>query len=226
MTPLVLASVVCAALAAWCWRPTPVRRGPLVGQGAGVSWPGASMARRHRAPASQAREIGALCAALAGELRAGQPPEGAWRAVLSSWSGQLPGPWLPGSDVMALLTRWARVPGWGGLAAVAVCWRVADDAGAGLADALDRVGEAMRHEYEVAAEVHGQLSSVRATGVVLAMLPAVAVTMGTLLGADPLSILFGSPIGAACLGVGAVFGAAGWWWLARQVESVREALRW
>jgi tight adherence protein B len=128
--------------------------------------------------------------------------------------------------VVTVLTRWARVPGWGGLAALAVCWRVADDTGAGLAEALDRIGDAMRHEYEVAAEVHGQLSSVRATAVVLLTLPAVAVAMGHVLGAHPLSVLFGSVLGVACLGVGALFGIVGWWWLTRQVEGVREALRW
>ncbi len=228
MTPLVLASVACAGLAVWCWRPAPVRRGPLCGASAVIGWRriGASVMNRQRARSSQAREISALCSALASELRSGQPPEGAWSGVLSSWSGLLPGPWLPGCDVVPLLTRWARVPGWGGLAALAVCWRVADDTGAGLADALDRVGDAMRHEYEVAAEVHGQLSSVRATAVVLLALPAVAVAMGHVLGAHPLSVLFGSALGAACLGVGAFFGIAGWWWLTRQVEGVREALRW
>ena len=227
MTSLLLASCVCAALAAWCWRPTPVRRGPLCGERASIRWRsvGASSLRRRRAT-SQAREIGALCSGLASELRSGQPPEGAWSGVLSSWSGPLPGPWLPGCAVVTVLTRWARVPGWGGLAALAVCWRVADDTGAGLAEALDRIGDAMRHEYEVAAEVHGQLSSVRATAVVLLTLPAVAVAMGHVLGAHPLSVLFGSVLGVACLGVGALFGIVGWWWLTRQVEGVREALRW
>jgi tight adherence protein B len=107
-----------------------------------------------------------------------------------------------------------------------VCWKVADHTGAGLADALDRIGDAMRHEFEVAAEVHGQLASVRATSIVLATLPAVAVAMGSVIGADPLSVLFGSAPGVACLVVGACFGLVGWWWLSRQVEGAREALRW
>ena len=78
----------------------------------------------------------------------------------------------------------------------------------GLADALDRIDEAMRHEHEVATEVDGQLASVRATATVLATLPAVAVAMGHLLGARPVEVLFGTPIGAACLVLGAVLAAA------------------
>ncbi len=84
----------------------------------------------------------------------------------------------------------------------------------------------MRHEYEVAAEVEGQLASVRATASVLVSLPAVAVAMGHLLGAKPIEVLLGTATGAACLAVGAVFAGTGWWWLTRQVESVRKTLRW
>jgi tight adherence protein B len=91
---------------------------------------------------------------------------------------------------------------------------------------LDRVGEAMRHEHDVAAEVDGQLAAARATASVLATLPAVAVAMGHLLGAEPLSVLLGTPIGVACLVVGAALATLGWWWLTHQVESVQRTLRW
>lgn len=182
--------------------------------------------RHRRSRASQARTIAALTAALASELRSGQTPDQALQAVLASWAAPLPGRYVPDADVVTVLTRWSRVPGWGGLAAVAICWRVADSTGAGLADALDRIGEAMRHEHEVAAEVDGQLASVRATASVLATLPAVAVAMGHLLGARPVEVLLGSVVGAACLAAGATLAVAGWWWLIHQVESVRKTLRW
>jgi tight adherence protein B len=84
----------------------------------------------------------------------------------------------------------------------------------------------MRHEHEVATEVDGQLASVRATATVLATLPAVAVAMGHLLGARPVEVLFGTPIGVACLLLGSVLALVGWWWLTSQVESVRKTLRW
>jgi tight adherence protein B len=167
-----------------------------------------------------------LTAALASELRSGRSPDQALNSVLSGWSGELPGRYVPEADIVTLLTRWSRVRGWGGLAAVAICWRVADSTGAGLADALDRIGEAMSHEHEIAAEVDGQLASVRATASVLATLPVVAVALGHLLGAEPLSVLLGSSIGVACLVVGAALASAGWWWLNHQVESARRMLRW
>jgi tight adherence protein B len=98
--------------------------------------------------------------------------------------------------------------------------------GAGLADALDRIGEAMRHEHEVANEVSGQLSSTRATAVILATLPLVAVAMGSLLGADPLHVLTGTPVGGGCLVLGLSLIGLGWWWISRQVAAVRIVLRW
>jgi tight adherence protein B len=103
---------------------------------------------------------------------------------------------------------------------------VADATGSGLADALERVGDAMRHEHDVATEVHGQLTAVRATATVLATLPLVAVAMGHVLGARPLAVLLGSPVGAACLGAGLLLALTGWWWITRQVDAVRRTLRW
>ena len=228
MSVVVLAAGVCAALAVWSWFPVAVRRGPVqvtrrepsLVQRASDAW------RHRRSAGSQAQSISALTAALATELRSGQAPEQAWRSVLRGWSGPLPGPSVPGTDVVAVLTRWSGVPGWGGLAAVAICWRVADATGSGLADALERVGEAMRHEHDVATEVHGQLTAVRATATVLATLPLVAVAMGHVLGAEPLTVLLGSSVGAACLGAGLLLAVAGWWWLTRQVDAVRRTLRW
>lgn len=227
MSVVVLAAGVCAALAVWSWFPAAVRRGPVRAVRRGPSAVShVSDAWRHRSSPSRAHTISTLTAALATELRSGQAPDQAWRSVLRGWSGPLPGQWVPGTDVVAVLGRWAGVPGWGGLAAVAICWRVADATGSGLADALERVGEAMRHEHDVAVEVHGQLTAVRATATVLATLPLVAVAMGHLLGADPLAVLLGSSVGAACLAAGLLLALAGWWWLTRQVDAVRRTLRW
>lgn len=228
MSVSALIAALAAGLAAWWWVPTPARRGPLreLGNPAAGRIPALIRWRWRRACGSHARTVGALTAALASELRSGRSPDQALKSVLSGWSGELPGRYVPEADIVTLLTRWSRVRGWGGLAAVAICWRVADSTGAGLADALDRIGEAMSHEHEIAAEVDGQLASVRATASVLATLPAVAVALGHLLGAEPLSVLLGSSIGVACLVVGAAFASVGWWWLTHQVESARRTLRW
>ena len=154
-------------------------------------------------PRQRRATVGALTAALASELRSGQTPDRAWHSVLRGLGGTAARSLRPRRDVVTVLNRWSRVPGWGGLAAVAICWRVADSTGVGLADALDRIGEAMRHEYEVASEVDGQLASVRATASVLATLPAGRGRDGPPPGGQARSrCSWGRPSGAACLAVG------------------------
>lgn len=179
-----------------------------------------------KAPTSRAREVATFASALASELRAGREPEAAWRHVVGDVGLELPGPTLPQADVLSVMHRWSRRPGWSGLRAVAVCWELADISGAGLAEALDRVAESMRHEQEIAAEVQGQLASTRATAVLLATLPLLAVVLGSLLGADLLGVLLGSWLGAGCLVSGLGLVAAGSWWVARQVAAVHRVLRW
>jgi tight adherence protein B len=133
---------------------------------------------------------------------------------------------VPEATVVLVLERWAVQPGWGGLRAIAICWQLADASGAGLADALDRVADSMRHEHEVALEVHGQLATTRATAVLLAALPLMALTMASLLGADPLSVLFQTSIGLGCLALGVLLTLIGCWWVMRQSAKVRAVLRW
>lgn len=231
MNAAALLAAAAFSVAVWCFIVEPPRRGPLR-QAAEVRWRGGLVTlRRIVAPqsGSHAREIAALTAALASELRSGQSPDAAWHNIQQGQQGtvgELPGIALEGADPLVVMQRWARLPGWSGLAAVAVCWQLADSTGAGLADALDRVGEAMRHEHEVSAEVHGQLAATRATAMVLVTLPIAAVAMGSVLGADPLGVLLGTAVGLACLGVGIALSALGWWWITRQIEEVRRSLKW
>lgn len=178
-------------------------------------------------PPSRSLDVAALAAALASELRAGRTPIEAWTVVVSAMERtRLPAVAIPGAEPADVLGRWAGVAGWGGLGPLSTCWRLADSSGAGLADALDRLAVAMRHEHEVGDEVRGQLASVRATAWVLATVPVLAVAMGELVGAHPVAVLLGTPLGIACLTMGAGLAAVGWWWLTRQVESVRRTLRW
>ena len=226
--PVILAAVVAAALAGAAvavarsgvsridvLRPPPTRPVTRLGFSA-----------LRTAPSSRAREVAIVASALAGEVRAGREPEQAWRHVVVDSGLELPGAAVADADVLVVLTRWAAQPGWSGLSAVAVCWELADMSGAGLAEALERVAESMRHEQEIAAEVQGQLATTRATAVVLATLPLLAVVMGSLLGADLLGVLLGSWLGGACLAAGLLLSAAGAWWVARQVAAVHRVLRW
>ena len=133
---------------------------------------------------------------------------------------------MPGADVVAVLRRWSSERGWGGLEAVAICWELAASTGSGLAGALDKVADAMRHENEIALEVQGQLTVTRATTTVLATLPLLVVGLGSLLGADVAAVLFGTPLGFACLAVGMTLSALGSWWVSRQSSRVRGLLQW
>ena len=177
-------------------------------------------------PTSYSREVATLASGLAAELRAGRAPQDAWERVTSKTVSVLPGRSVPGADVVSVLRGWARRPGWSGFDALAVCWGLAGSTGSGLADALDKVGEAMRHEHEIALEVNGQLAVTRATTIVLATLPVLVVAMGGVVGADLVAVLFGTSLGLGCLILGLSLSAAGAWWIARQSARVRRILRW
>jgi tight adherence protein B len=175
---------------------------------------------------SHAKEVAAMATTLASELRSGHQPELAWTNVIGRPDGELPGRALPEADVLLVLRRWAARPGWGGLQAMAICWELADSSGAGLADALVRIADSMRHEHEVALEVHSQLATTRATAVLLATLPLMALLLASVLGADLVGALLGSWIGLSCLALGCVLTGLGCWWVMRQIASVRRVLRW
>nr|BFD92107.1 hypothetical protein KitaXyl93_34670 [Kitasatospora sp. Xyl93] len=182
---------------------------------------------RHRAAA-----VVEFCAGLAGELRGGATPEQALHLATARLAadpealrrlGEEPVARLAagryGGDVPAALHLLAEQPGGSGAAAVAACWRVAADSGAGLADALERVAEALRGERALAEEIAGELAGPRATIAVLAALPAVGLLLGTALGARPLEVLLHTPAGLGCLVAGAVLEGLGVLWTARIVRA-------
>jgi tight adherence protein B len=220
-----------AALAVMGRSPLPVLAGvaavPLVRR--------ALRARERRAAAERrAVAVADLCAAVAGEVRAGLPPHTALaRAVRDAgWArdpalGEAAVPVLAaarfGGDVPAALHAAARVPGARGLAGAAACWQVAVDGGAGLAAGLDRVAATLRAERDQAADLTAQLAGPRSTAVMLALLPAFGVLLGTGLGAAPLHVLLHTPPGLACLVVGALLEWAGLAWSARITRVAAEA---
>ena len=113
----------------------------------------------------------------------------------------------------------SREPGAEGLAAVAACWRVSVDGGAGLASGLDRVEGALRAERDRQEALRAQLAGARSTAVVLALLPLVGLLIGTGLGADPLRVLLHTPVGWGCLVAGAVLESLGLLWCRRIVRE-------
>jgi tight adherence protein B len=193
---------------------------PVVAGAAGVP-----LLRRVRlaGEARRAREcrgdaVIALCAALAGEVRAGrQPGEALLRAArdcggLGDAQAAVLAAARFGGDVPGALVAVAREPGAQGLLGLAACWRVAVDQGAGLAAGLDRLEGALRAERDQRADLRAQLAGARSTAVMLAGLPALGLALGTALGADPLRVLLHTGAGLGCLLVGGLLEALGMWW--------------
>lgn len=178
--------------------------------------PGAAARRRRRAIEA--------CAALAGELRSGQPMRS---ALLSALDGVTPhavaaARW--GGDVPEGLRRDAardRIPLW---RSVAACWEVSEASGAGLAVALERLTTAARSAEEVRVQLQAHLSAPRATARMLALLPVIGIVLGMSLGGDPLGWLLGTGIGRLCLAGGLVLTGLGLWWVHRIAVSVERAL--
>jgi tight adherence protein B len=203
----------------------------------------ARMERRVRE--RRADEVIALCAVVAGEVRAGrQPGEALVRAVREfegagvggAGSGAF-GSGAPefgglgetqaavlaaarfGGDVPGALAAAARRPGAEGLLGLAACWRVAVDQGAGLAAGLDRLEGALRADRDQRADLRAQLAGARSTAWMLAALPVLGLGLGAALGADPLHVLLHTGSGLGCLLVGGLLEGVGMWWATRIVRG-------
>jgi tight adherence protein B len=180
-------------------------------------------ARRRTAERLGSVEVTEACLALVGELRTGQPPSEALTSAARAFPTLL-GPAAArsrlGGDVPGALRAAADRPGAGALVAVAAAWSVCDRTGAGLADVLTSVADSLRADEAVRREAAGQLSSVRATTRLLAVLPVVTLLAVSGGGGRPLAFLLGHPVGVACLTAGGSLTVVGLVWVERMVRSV------
>ena len=164
-----------------------------------------------------------LVLALSAELRAGQAPAVVWSRLWGRSFFVVAGDsqvGLDGADIPAVLRAAAVGRGRSGLARVAACWEVAEQSGAGLATALERVGQSLEAEREIASEVEGQLAGSRATARLLAVLPVFALLLGESLGAEPVRVLCTTLYGWGCLLVGLALSFVGSRWIEQQVRAV------
>ncbi|MEU6354593.1 type II secretion system F family protein [Streptomyces sp. NPDC047072] len=206
-----------------------------------------------RARERRADAVITLCAAIAGEVRAGRQPGealalavrdfgavnagergvggpggGAGRGGMGSGGfGDTQAVVLAaarfGGDVPGALAAAARRAGAEGLLGLAACWRVAVDQGAGLAAGLDRLEGALRAERDQRADLRAQLAGARSTAMMLAALPVLGLVLGTALGAAPLTVLLHSGAGLACLLIGGLLEVVGMWWATRIVRGAEAA---
>lgn len=188
--------------------------------------------RAERAAASRrADAVATLCGTVAADLRTGRPPHAALGDAVEAarWPaspefGEAGRVLLSaarfGGDVPRALRESARLyAGAEGLAAVAACWQVAVDGGAGLAAALDRVAAALRAEADQREDLRAQLAGPRSTAVLLALLPVFGLVLGAGLGADPSKVLLHTPAGMACLTAGGLLEWAGLAWTSRIIRG-------
>jgi tight adherence protein B len=177
--------------------------------------------------ATAAEQMAAAVARITDELRAGSHPAAA----------------LAGSDVDGPLARSVLAPaavaarlGDGvapalrrgaasrpGISAdverIAMAWALAERHGIPLADLLGRAHEDIRWRVRFAATVRAQLAGPRATAAVLTTLPLLGIGLGQLIGADPVGVLRGGPLGQVLLVVGIALMAAGSAWSERILDS-------
>ncbi len=120
-----------------------------------------------------------------------------------------------GGDVAAAFNELGAQHGGAGYRRVSAAWYVSERTGAPIALVLGRVAENLRRERHLAAVVSAELAAARASGRIMAMLPFVAIGMGSVVGAKPLDFLFGSWPGQVVFLAGAVLVSAGVVWTER-----------
>jgi tight adherence protein B len=131
-------------------------------------------------------------AELAGDLRAGLPPE---RAMLTTAARLAPVPFIVDRVGTAL--------------------GVADATGAPLADLVDRLDVDLRSLERVRLVAAAHAAGTRATAALLGVLPVAGIAVGYGMGGDPLRILLRTPFGAGCALGALALQLAGLAWTAR-----------
>jgi len=188
-------------------------------------WAGAVLLRRAREQRAAARRqalVVAVCEALVGELRAGQPLSASLEHCREVWPAFEPvvAASRLGADVPSALRRLSDQPGAAGLREVAAAWQVSQSSGAGLAAALAQVAATARERQATRHLVQGELASAQATARLVAALPVASLAMSAGIGAHPWHFLLDTPVGLGCLGLGAAFAFAGLLWIDRIAAGV------
>ncbi|WP_329519018.1 type II secretion system F family protein [Spirillospora sp. NBC_01491] len=173
-----------------------------------------------------------ICDGMAAELAAGRTPDEAFAAAAAVLDPRIVSPlneFLTATDrspspdrvpeIPDRLAGLAGRPGAEGLRLLAACWRIGAERGGTLATVLDSLAAALRDQETQRQEVAVQLAGPRSTARFLAILPALGLAMAAALGANPITFLFGTLPGAACLTAGIGLDLTGLWWTRRLAQA-------
>ena len=236
---ILLASVICAAIAAALWvRPIAELRIHAIAHSS--ESPAASLRGRiqrnlERIPGvqhiqgEQVRAHGRaaslhILGSFGAELAAGHPPQVALTRALShnngwprtaaacSWGGDIP---------QALEHDGAEHPA---ALRLAACWRVTERTGAPLVEVVQRLAAAERDMDEARVHMHSALAGPRATARMLALLPVIGVGLGFVMGVNPLGWFLSTMWGMTVLAMGFVLVGLGVWWTNRIVARAASGI--
>lgn len=175
---------------------------------------------RRRDPAAEVDAIAAMAERLAVLLSAGVPASTAWSHLGPASGATAVGTDEAGDEVVRRAAAEAAAAGepvstaivaardaaagasqhW---AVLAAAWEVAAGSGAPLADSLRELGGALRDEAQLRREVGGALAGPVSSARLVLALPLIAVLFGAAFGFDTFAVLFGNPLGLACVALGA-----------------------
>ena len=183
---------------------------------------------RDRQRRAEARAMAAALDILMGELRVGAHPLRALAVAAAESDGEV-GLALRavaararlGADVSAGLrsiSATSSVPVyWNRLA---VFWQLAAEHGLAMSTLMAAAHRDILDRQRFSERMRAALAGARATAVILAVLPALGVLLGHIVGAHPLRFLLGSPTGGVVLVAGVGLACAGIVWADRIVDRV------
>lgn len=176
--------------------------------------------RRSRRGLAESRALETAIDVLVGELRVGAHPARAFAVAADETVGAVANSCRAvaararlGADVgaglrsvaetSALPAQWERL---------GVCWQLAAEHGLAMSTLMRAAQRDIVERQRFSARVTSAMAGARATAVILAGLPVLAVLLGQLIGADPVAFLLGGHAGGWLLVVGVTLACGGLLW--------------